>query len=418
MKVWSKPNAIVSVIAVLVISLLCQSGMVSNPGLPYLMEEYMGSVPPSTLTMIATLPSLAMIICSLCYPILRRFMQVRAIMVFAGILLVVFGTAPIWTEDFMLLLVERFLFGIGVGFTWPAVQSTIIELYEGHKRDTLLGLNSVLTTGGGIIWVNMAGPLALNGWRASYYAYFLAVVFLVFIWIFLPRTQKLSKKAEAESDMKEIPPADFKFGTFWAYALIIVSFVFNLSSATFFTNSAMKVVNDALGTSIEAGLAITAWDLGSIIVGLAFGFIMRAKIMNKYSVAIGWILAGIGILICANASSFVMMLVGGVIGGIGCGIFVPSQVGVLGKLAGTKRASTYIGAALAVGGLAQFFGPPLLTAIATSQHLDAGGPTLAMGGTVMLVSGIIVLVCFIIAYALNAKKQQTGGSTSADSKNE
>lgn len=410
MKFLKNPNSLICIIAVLAISLLCQSGQVSNPGLPYMMQEY-SSISPATVTMVATLPSLAMIVCSVLYPILRRYMPLRPIVVVAGILLVVFGVAPIWTQNFTAILVERFLFGMGVGFMWPAVQSSIVELYTGTKRDTLLGFNSVLTAFGGIIWANTAGPLALNGWRASYYAYFIALVIIIFVVIFLPVTKAMKNSgepapAEGEEavDLVEVPPADFKFGTAWAWALIIVSFVFNLCSATFFTNVSSKVILDGLGTSVQAGLGLTAWTAGSVVVGLLFGLIMKAKIMDRYGCAIGWVVTGIGILIAAHAQSMPVLLLGGAIGGIGCGTFVPAQVGVLGKLAGTKKASTYVSAALAIGGIAQFFGPPLLTAIAQAQGLDAGAPTLNYGGWTMLISGIVVLIFFIIAFAMNKKK--------------
>jgi len=128
MKFLKNPNNMICIIAVLAISLLCQSAQVCNPGMEYFIQDTMMKDPTadaSGLMMVAALPSLAMVFCTLLYPILRRYVSVRLILIVSGVLLVGFGVAPLYTEDVSTIMVERFIFGIGCGFTWPAVQSTI-----------------------------------------------------------------------------------------------------------------------------------------------------------------------------------------------------------------------------------------------------------------------------------------------------
>lgn len=406
MKFWKDPNNILCICAVLAISLVCQSSSVSNPGMAYMMEDF-ANIPPATITMVGTLPSIAMIVSSLLFPVLRRYLSIRTIVIGASVLLVIFGLAPIWTPDFTMILVERFLFGIGMGFMWPAVQSSIVEFYEGTKRNTLLGFNSVLTAGGGIIWANTAGPLALNGWRASYYAYFIALAILVFVCVFLPASKPLGKKTEAsEEEAKAATPPSVSNWKLWAVLIVAAAFVFNFCSMTFFTNISMKIVNDGLGTSVEAGFGITSFTIGSVLIGLVFGAVMKAKFMSKFGCPLGWILCGIGMFIAATATSFAVLVAGGIIAGIGCGTFVPAQIGIYGRVAGSDKAPLLIGVGNALSGFAQWMGPTLFTSIATAQGLDAGGPCIKLAAILMIGSGIVALILFVIAHATNKVKTE------------
>ena len=128
---------------------------------------------------------------------LRRRFSFRSLFIAGSVLLIAGGVAPYWTKTFTDVLVWRGVFGLGVGIMWPLAQSMIVELYDGNKQDTLLGWNSVVTALGGIIWANVGGILALQGWRTAFLTYLIPIAVLVFFRRFHAQLETIARGEEA-----------------------------------------------------------------------------------------------------------------------------------------------------------------------------------------------------------------------------
>ena len=164
---------------------------------------------------------------------------------------------PAFANSVSGIIAWRLVFGVGVGFTWPLAQTLIIELYSGQKQNTLLGLNSVITGVGGIIWANLGGYLALMSWRYSFYSYFIALVIMLIAWTFLPEPSKVQEIFKIKIDaIKEGTDeiAGKLTSTGAVIFVLVVMFIYNGTNMTFFTNISLKIVGEGLGTSASAGL--------------------------------------------------------------------------------------------------------------------------------------------------------------------
>lgn len=425
-KIRSNPNSAIGIAAVLLVGILCQSSGAENPALAYMAEDF-PELPFSTIALVTTLPSLMMIPASLGFSLLRRRFTFRSLFVVAAVLLVVGGIAPAWAQTFPEVLAWRALFGVGVGVMWPLAQSLIVELYGGNRQDTLLGWNSVVTAFGGIIWANVGGVLALQGWRVAFFTYFIPIAVLVFCGIFLPNSRPAGKKAAGAAavaaeaaaaagdgdgavgegpaaadeaagspDAASAKPARATKGLVGLTVLILVGyFLYNFCNMTYFTNISMKVVGEGLGDSAAAGLASSFYTVGSLIIGVVFGRAMKNRWFSRYSMAVGWIASAVGMLVVGLAPAYPAVVLGSVIQGFGTGTFMPTMVGIIGNVAGKQNASFILGISMGLVGASQFFGPTVFNMIAEALSLTAGGPCITLSAAAQLVfalAGTLVLV--------------------------
>ena len=394
-KIRSNPNSAIGIAAVLLVGILCQSSGAENPALAYMAEDF-PELPFSTIALVTTLPSLMMIPASLGFSVLRRRFTFRSLFVVAAVLLVVGGIAPAWAQTFPEVLAWRALFGVGVGVMWPLAQSLIVELYGGNRQDTLLGWNSVVTAFGGIIWANVGGVLALQGWRMAFFTYFIPVAVLVFCGIFLPNSRPAGKKAAgaeaaaASPDAASGKPARATKGLVGLTVLILTGyFLYNFCNMTYFTNISMKVVGEGLGDSAAAGLASSFYTVGSLIIGVVFGRAMKNRWFSRYSMAVGWIASAVGMLVVGLAPAFPVVVAGSVIQGFGTGTFMPTMVGIIGNVAGKQNASFILGISMGLVGASQFFGPTVFNMIAEALQLTAGGPCITLSAAAQLVFALV-----------------------------
>ena len=407
-RAFRDPNTIIAMIAVLLVGVLCQSSGAENPALAYIAEEF-NQLEFSSIAFVTTVPSLMMIPASLIYSFCRKKgVSFRILFVIASILLIVGGVLPGFTPHdpnaFGFIIGWRAVFGLGVGVMWPLAQSLIVELYSGQRQNTMLGFNSVVTSVGGIIWANIGGNLALMGWRFSFFTYFIPIAVLVFCAIFLPNHRKNVAAAAADGEglvaekpvEDELDTAPVKGYVGMAVILIVLYFVYNFCNMTYFTNISMKVVGEGIGDSATAGLGQSMFTVGSLIIGVIFGKVMNNKFMARYSMGLGWILTGIGMVIVAQAPNFTMVAIGSVIQGFGTGMFMPTMVGLIGNVGGKKNASFILGISTCVLGASQFFGPTIFNMIVESMGLTAGGPCMLLAAIVHIVFAIITFIWLAI----------------------
>ena len=408
-KILSNPNHVLCMAAVLLIAILCQSSSAESPALAYIAEDF-PEYPFSIIAYVTTLPSLAMIIPSLLYPVLRRYFSVRPLFLVGSLLLIVFGVAPAYADSFTMVCVFRFIYGIGMGIMWPLAQSTIVELYSGTRQDTLLGFNSVITAIGGVVWGNVGGILALQGWRVAFYTYYIPIVVLVFSFIFLPLTKPLGKKAPSTSEADPLEASEPAPG--WvlpAVLLLIAYFVFNFCTMTYFTNLAAKVIGEGIGDSANSGFAQSMYTLGALIIGVTFGIVMRNKGVNRYAMPIAWTINIIGYFLVAASTSFVTLCLSSIVQGFGNGMLVPAFLGLLDRIGGKKKAALLVGLSCALSGLAQFVGPTITNMIVEAMGLASGSPCMFLAATM---SAVAALLCWVFYIPMERSRRKAASAAS------
>jgi MFS family permease len=390
-------------IAVLLIAVLCQSSGAESPALQYISDAF-PDIPMTTITLISTLPSILMIPASLLFSAIRKKVRIRRLFFVFMIITIVGGVMPTIAQSVTQILIWRAVFGFGLGIMWPLAQSLIIELYSGNKQDTMLGLNSVVTACGGILWANVGGILALQGWRISFLTYLIPIIVLILVMIWLPEP-----KPHTISDANENKSVTTKEkGSLLSLVvLLVIYFAYNFANMTYFVNLSLKVVGEGLGNSAGSGFAQSVFTIGSLIIGVVFGFVMRFKPVKSLALGISWLLTGIGLFLVSGADVYLMVLIGSFIGGFGTGMFMPTIVGLFGKAGGSVNAAVFIGISTCVLGLSQFVGPQVLNALVSVFNEEFGSFPMFMASIIHFVGAgitIIVLVVFMLKKGQDAEK--------------
>lgn len=216
-------------------------------------------------------------------------------------------TAIAWTLS--VLLVIRFLFGIGEGGFQPAASKIISTSFPVNERSKAM---SIMLTSSGImamlVPIISAALLVTIGWRAFFViAGFLGVVIAFLYWKYVPKDE-VSKESVKGPQVKEILRVLFKKPLMWS---LVVSY-FAIYAVNWGLNSWMpKYLTDVRGLDlISIGWLQMIPGAIQIIAMLLFGYLIDKLDLrvNKYIGAVcALILAGF-LFLMFNAESITLFI--------------------------------------------------------------------------------------------------------------
>jgi MFS family permease len=226
------------------------------------------------------------------------------------------GSAGLYLEDAMALLVSRFVLGLATSGIVTAMITMISEYFTPEARARVLGYQSASGALAGVLTIFGAGQIGQAfGWRAPFALYLLAFLVLVLGWIYLPTTARgIRVKAAA-------PPTDTKqLIALWpVYLMIIPMFI-----AVYMPNIQVSFLlrdDGIVGPSIQSYVILT----GAFAVGvsaLCFGPIRR-RLSGPQILLACFVFQGLGIAVMGLSHAAVPIAIGCGILGIGTGISNP-----------------------------------------------------------------------------------------------
>jgi len=207
----------------------------------------------------------------------------------SGILISV-GLLTPFAPNYELLLISRFLMGLGGAFMIVYFNPIIMSWFPPQERATINGLNAVaFNLGTGIILWQMNNFNALTGsWQNTLILFSLASVALSIVWLFVKEdtpVDPVNKSAVVESHYSYIDGLKDKFS--WVYALTYSGILaFYLCLFTFYP---------------KAGISQSALMIGFGIIGTLAGIIYSKKYTLRVPV-IRW--SGLLVVITVGTLSF------------------------------------------------------------------------------------------------------------------
>lgn len=273
--------------------------------------------------------------------------------------ILIFGVMSVLTAyaaDYTLLLVIRFLTGLGMGGALPMMIIMASEaVSEKHKGIAV----SIMYSGipfGGMLTSFVAMALAGDAqWRHIFYVGGLAPILLIpLLMKFLPESKDyLTAKKKIYTPFFEVLFAkERRFSTIQIW----ISFFFTLVVLYFLLNWLPLLMGaQGLGKA-EANYVQIGYNIGGIIGSILMGILLD-KI--RMSIVIKLIYMGILISLCCLAISPTVALL--VFSAVGCGLFIVGGQSALYGLAAmfypTEMRGTGVGAAVAIGRIGSFAGP-------------------------------------------------------------
>ena len=103
----------------------------------------------------------------------------KALLISCLIIYGVMGTTGLYLEQLQHFIMARAILGLGVAGIMTSAQTLIADYYQGDERNTMLGLQGTFISFGGVLFVALAGVLAVTSWRYPFALYALALILAI-----------------------------------------------------------------------------------------------------------------------------------------------------------------------------------------------------------------------------------------------
>jgi MFS family permease len=358
------------------VSLIAILGVASvTPAFPKLEEAL--NVPPQNIGLLVTVFTFPTVILGPIIGILADRLGRKKILVPSLILFGIAGAACGFARDFNLLLLLRFLQGIGAASLLSLSVTLIGDLYTGVRRTSAMGYNASVSSMGTATYPIIGGALATMGWNYPFLLPLVAIPIGLLVLFALK-----SPEPKGERNLKE----------YLRNAWIILKNrqlvgLFIASAANFillygaYVTYLPKIIASFGADSFTIGLF-----LSSISVAIAFTSSQLGRLARRFSeqtlVRASFIFYALALFIIPFITNLWLLLIPTTIFGIGLGIGFPSIQTILAQLAPKEYLATVISVNGTFFGLGQTLGPLLM------------GVAYSMGG---IHSVFYAGVCFAIA---------------------
>jgi len=291
----------------------------------------------------------------------------KKILVPSLILFGIAGTACAFARDFNLLLLLRFLQGIGAASLLSLSVTLIGDLYAGERRTEAMGYNASVSSIGTAIYPTIGGTLATIGW---YYPFMLPLVaipigLLVLFVLHNPEPKGERNLKEYLRNAQKVIKNRQLVGLFIASAanfiLLYGAYVTYLPQMM---NDLFKAPPSTIGvilSSISVAIALTSSQLGKLARRFPESALIRAS----------FVLYAVALFIVPFISNLWLLLIPTTIFGIGLGIGFPSIQTLLAALAPREYLATVISVNGTFFGLGQTLGPLLMSAAYSVGGIDS-----------------------------------------------
>jgi len=279
------------------------------------------------------------------------------------------GGAGLLIHDYSLLIASRVLLGIGVAAVYTANTVIILDLYEGARRNQVMGWRGSFNSIGGIIWPLLGGYLGTFSWHSPFAAYLIGLPLALLALFSIPSTHKTTPPPAIETTEKQ--PSIFSLFRenpvlFLLYSLMLLMNILLYSIVVF-----LPYLLEPFGitNTFYVGIFLASTTLTGGIASFLYGRI-KARLSYKAIVLIALALWAIGFTLISRAPSEWIVGIAIMLFGFGLGIMMPAIPVWSGEMVPDSfrgRITSYIATFAYVG---QFLSPLILSPIASAAGLD------------------------------------------------
>lgn len=373
--VWRDARAIALLMAAM---LTTMANATISPALPGLQRLFAEDPYAEILTrLLVPAPSLSV---ALCAPIAGlaadRFGRRRLLLV--GVtLFVIAGSSGLFLPNLPTIFISRLFLGVAVGLIMTAQTALIGDYFSGAERSTLTGLQIAARNFGGLVFITLAGWVALVSPRIPFAIYGLAIVLLPLMWKVIVDASPLSPGQSVGTGAgTEGKPAWRLFfsGLVLLQALTNMLFFIVPTQLPFFFDS------HGHGNGIATGAALGTLMLTGGVFALLYPRFHRATGYAGVFV-LGYTAMGLGFALLIVGAAGTLSFAGAASIGAGYAIVSPTFVALVLNLAPAQRRGLAGGILTASVFIGQFCSPLLST-----PAISAFGYEGLFGGTALLLA--------------------------------
>jgi MFS family permease len=330
-----------------------------------------------TIQMIATVPSLLIMVSTLICGQLSRKMRKKTLALIGMTLYGIGGILPAFGGGILFILIMRGVFGIGSGFIVPLSQGLIADYFQGRDRDVFMGYRSSTAAIFGMIFTYAGGTLCAIYWRYTFFSYLLVIPVFFVILFLMPEPER--QATVSSGDKGSLTPA------MWFY--VAMYFLYNVTMMCFITNAAFVMSAAKVGDAGTIAKITMIQSVGGITAGFLLGRVTRVMKNFTLVLALGFLALAFVILNLVNTA--IPFAIACAVWGFGFGTFNPAiALKVIGSVskADATRGLAILNCAMGVG---QFISPQVYGTV--NGWLGLEGPRAAF---------IVAAVCFVAAFVV------------------
>ena len=365
--------------------LTVMSGATIAPGLPGLVEHFADYPDADYLSrFILTAPGLAIALSASLAGWVADKLGRRVLLQIGIVLYVVSGSAGLWLDDLILLLISRFVLGIAVAMIMVCSMALLTDHFLGPERDRAMGAQSSAMAIGAVVFISAGSILADLSWRAPFSVYLAPLVLFPLIYWFITKPPPGAEgKGTGESHFPK------------AHAALIYPLGFISMLMFYFIPTQLPFLALELGAQNMkvAGFAVV---LSQVFAGLASAYYQRlkARFNNTQILLISFGCLSAGYIGLSMADSLLAIYLWMPIIGLGLGFNLPNlTIWLMSKIPSTMRGRASGGMTSAIF-LGQFLSPVLSQPVVNGYSLSSA---FLVAGVMMLVlvllPAVVVLVC-------------------------
>lgn len=297
----------------------------SLPGISAAFSEY----PESMVTMIVTLPSLAIVLSGWCIGLICDRVGKTRLLIISLALFALFGSSGAYLSSLEMILLGRAFLGVAIAGIMTTTTALISTYYTGRERARVIGYQSAGMGMGALVLEVSGGYLASIDWRATFVIYLIALLFIP--GILLTMKEPLQRKedsgetgAHVENKSAPVPVAQI--------GLIFIG-LFGVMLMFYMVPTKLPYLLQ------EAG--ITSTLLYGVLLGIpgfvqVFSALSSSRLNTIFSkgalVSSGFLCMAAGSLIIAGVSELILLVGGLALTGIGMGLVITLLIGWLSEV--------------------------------------------------------------------------------------
>lgn len=365
-------------------SMTVMAGTTIAPALPE-MSRVFQDLPNAQLLvqLVLTIPALLIAATAIIFGYLVDKVGRRPILIFSVLLYGIAGTSGYFLESLTAILIGRALLGLAVAGLMIGFTTLIADYFTGDERNKFMGYQAAVMAVGGVVFLLLGGVLADIGWRLPFLIYFFAfLIFPAVLYSIEEKRMDVEKKTPKEAEQ------DAALDLKGVAAIYLIGFLgmllFSLGpiQLPFYLTNLTNASNSLVGATLAAQTGVAA------LVSLQYQR-FKARFSYPSIASLVFLAFGLGYLLIGFSSTYLPILLGLLISGIGLGLMLPTlnlwlvsivPAAIRGRAVGGMTTFVFIG---------QFLTPIAAQPIAARVGLS--GAFLAGGGFLMLLAGVLYL---------------------------
>ncbi|WP_435069312.1 MFS transporter [Haloplanus sp. C73] len=291
------------------------------------------------------------------------------------------GGAGLVVETFPALLVTRAVLGVAVAFVYTSITVLIYSLYEGERKNRVMGLRGSANSLGAAVWPLVGGALGTLSWHGPFGVYLLALPLGVVAAVTVPDLARSdgdsgeSGVAVLRRTLRARPLLALVYGLFFAANLLLYGIV------VYYPRVLATVGVDS---SLAISLYLAAMGAAGAVSAYHYDRIKRRFDYRRLVLA-ALSLWTIGFGVATVAASRVVALVPVVLFGLGQGLVFPTVLLWVEELVPADRQGQFSSYVAMVGYVGQFLAPVAFGPVAGAFGVRAVFATAAVGAGAALV---------------------------------